>query len=195
LINHFTEQDDPVFSLLTVKSVRQLFCVASIAVLTVQVSTPRPAFADGAWGFDSVTPEDPSKGDANDEYHQVYRVMMGMADAWNAHNLDAYLECFWKSPDLLVIVEGDQMKGWTEINNTYRKGYANPADMGTLLPERVQIQMISSDVALVLDWWTLMLPKTVNLRSPKVVGTSTLVLKKLPEGWRIVADHSSFVTP
>jgi len=177
-----------------VKGFRQLFCVASIAAVSV-LGTARPAFAEGAWGFDSVTPEDPSKGDLNDEYHQVYRVMIGMADAWNAHNLDAYLECFWKSPDLLVIVEGDQMKGWAEVNNTYRKGYANSADMGTLLPERVQIQMISTDVALVLDWWTLILPKTVHLRSPKVVGTSTLVLKKLAEGWRIVAVHSSFVTP
>src|SRR5262245_40637124 len=118
LINHFTEHDYPVSSLLTVRGLCQLFCAVTIAVLAVEVSTPRSAFADGAWGFDSVTPQDPSKGDANDEYHQVYRVMMGMVDAWNSHNLDAYLECFWKSPDLLVIVEGDQMKGWTEINNT-----------------------------------------------------------------------------
>ena len=171
----------PVFSLLTVRGLCQLFCATTIAVIVIQENTP--AFADGARGLDSATPEDPSKG-AADELHEVYRVVVSMAETWNAHNLDAYLECFWNSPDLVVIVEGDQMKGWAEVNNTYRKGYANPVDMGTMLSDRIQIQMISTDVAAAVHWWTLMLP------TQKVPFTSTSVLKKLPEGWRIVASHT-----
>jgi hypothetical protein len=33
---------------------------------------------------------------------QVYEVLLKMLDRWNAHDIDAYLEVYWKSPELLV---------------------------------------------------------------------------------------------
>jgi hypothetical protein len=61
--------------------------------------------------------------------------------------------------------------------------------MGSLLPARVQIQMVSADVAVALDWWTLVLKKG------KVLGTSTMVLRKISGNWAIVVMHSSLVEP
>jgi hypothetical protein len=99
------------------------------------------------------------------------------------------LAAYWKSPDLLVVVEGEQLKGWADVNATYHRGYPNPDEMGTFFPDRVQIQMVSADVAVALDWWT------VAQKRGKVLGTSTVVLRKISGTWVIVVIHSSFVEP
>jgi hypothetical protein len=49
--------------------------------------------------------------------------------------------------------------------------------------------MVSADVAVALDWWT------VILKKGKVLGTSTMVLRKINDSWSIVVMHSSIVEP
>jgi hypothetical protein len=49
--------------------------------------------------------------------------------------------------------------------------------------------MLSSDLGLVLTWDTVSFPKK------KEFGTSTIVMKKLAEGWRVILMHTSFVEP
>jgi ketosteroid isomerase-like protein len=145
----------------------------------------------GTWGFDSIkrstaqrTPEsDPS------DYQKIYSLLVNMADRWNAHDIDGYLSAYWQSPDLLVVIAGEQLKGWADVLSTYRRGYTSRDEMGTLIPERIQIQMVSADVAVGLDWWTAV------MRKGKVLGTSTMVLRKIDGNWVIVVMHSSFVEP
>jgi hypothetical protein len=145
----------------------------------------------GTWGFDSIKPSDSQSAPSADpsDYQQIYRLLINMADRWNAHDIDGYLAAYWKSPDLLVVVEGEQLKGWADVNATYHRGYPNPDEMGTFFPDRVQIQMVSADVAVALDWWT------VAQKRGKVLGTSTVVLRKISGTWVIVVIHSSFVEP
>jgi uncharacterized protein (TIGR02246 family) len=145
----------------------------------------------GTWGFDSIRPSVTQKIPDSDpsDYQKIYSLLMKMADGWNAHDIDRYLSVYWQSPDLLVVIGGEQLKGWADVLSTYHRGYPNRDEMGTLIPDRIQIQMVSADVAVALDWWTGV------MRKGKVLGTSTMVLRKIDGNWVIVVMHSSFVEP
>jgi hypothetical protein len=158
------------------------FCCFPVTALLGQ-STPNY----GTWGFDSIKPST-SQVDPSD-YQQIYGLLIKMGDRWNAHDIDGYLAPYWKSPDLLVVIEGEQLKGWSDVNATYHRGYPNRDEMGSVAFDRVQIQMVAPDVAVGLDWWTI-----VQKRG-KVLGTSTMVLRKIDGNWVIVVMHTSIVEP
>jgi ketosteroid isomerase-like protein len=58
--------------------------------------------------------------------------------------------------------------------------------MGTLEFSGLRIEMLSSDAAFVRGAWKLTMS---NGKKPH--GLFTLVFRKLPEGWKIVHDHTS----
>ena len=60
---------------------------------------------------------------------QVYEVLLKMLDRWNAHDIDAYLEVYWKSPELLVVVNSEQFNGWQQLHDSYINGYPDRAAM------------------------------------------------------------------
>jgi hypothetical protein len=35
-----------------------------------------------------------------------------MIDRWNAHDIEGHLEAYWKSPELLVVIESERFNGW-----------------------------------------------------------------------------------
>lgn len=162
-----------------------LFCCPVTALLAQ--STP----AYGTWGFDSIKPSATQTAPQSDpsDYQQIYSLLVNMAERWNAHDIDGYLSPYWRSPDLLVVLEGEQLKGWSDFSSSYHRGYPNLDEMGSVIPDRIQIQMVSADVAVALDWWT------VVQKRGKVLGTSTMVLRKIDGNWVIVVMHSSFVEP
>jgi beta-aspartyl-peptidase (threonine type) len=57
--------------------------------------------------------------------------------------------------------------------------------MGKLTFSELQIEVLGSDSAFVRGRWQVITSKET------LGGLFTLVLKKLPEGWRIVHDHTS----
>jgi ketosteroid isomerase-like protein len=62
---------------------------------------------------------------------------------------------------------------------------SNRAKMGKLAFSDLEITLLSSDSAVASGRWTL---KRAN---DQPHGRFTLILKRLPEGWRIVHDHTS----
>ncbi|MBV9876497.1 MAG: SgcJ/EcaC family oxidoreductase [Verrucomicrobia bacterium] len=126
---------------------------------------------------------------AADPEKEIYNQLMRMADAWNRHDIDAYLDGFLHSDDLVVVVEGETVRGWDLLSKAYHAGYPNPQEMGTLTIDRVQVQMLSPDLGFVLGSYTVSFPKK------KSFGTDTIIMKKVSEGWREVISHTSFVEP
>jgi hypothetical protein len=60
------------------------------------------------WQFDSLRANSSvSKSDAQ----QVYEVLLKMLDRWNAHDIEGHLEVYWKSSELLVVVDAEQFNG------------------------------------------------------------------------------------
>jgi len=102
-------------------------------------------------------------------------------------HLDRDLEVYWKSPELLVVVNSEQFNGWQQLHDSYINGYRDRDAMGFIQPKRIQVKLLKSDLALALTWWSITFPASKNT----VVGSTTTDLLKFNDGWKIVAAHSS----
>jgi uncharacterized protein (TIGR02246 family) len=147
-------------------------------------SAPVMAEDQEGWVFDSL---DSISGTGKTEGQQVYEVMLKMVDRWNAHDVDGYLEAYWKSPQLLVVVDSEQYNGWQQLHDSYAKAYPDRSSMGYFNPARIQIKLLKPDLALVLSWWSISFPNSKQ----RVVGNTTMNLQKFSDAWKIVAAHSS----
>lgn len=169
---------------------RSLKTVFLALLLTVVGATPTLASsADPVWTFDSVS-SDP----ANDEQssaQQVYLLIMGQVAAWNSQNIEGFMAAYWKSPKLVYLDDGEQVFGWDQLYANYLNGFSDRSLMGYLEAQRVRVQMLEPDMAYVLLWWDMLMgrPRT------KVVGTSTLVVRRLDSEWKIVAAHTTSLQP
>jgi uncharacterized protein (TIGR02246 family) len=136
------------------------------------------------WELDSL-PGNPngSKPDAQ----KVYEILLKMLDRWNAHDIEGYMEVYWKSPELLVVVDSEQFNGWQQLHDSYLNGYPDRNAMGFIQPKRIQVKLLKPDLALALTWWSVTFPSSKQ----SVVGNSTMNLQKFNDGWKIVASHTS----
>ena len=145
------------------------------------------------WEYDSISPDvtatTPSPD--RDEIKAVNDVLLGMLDDWNTHDLNGYLSYFWKSPQLLVMLQEEQYQGWQSLEAAYRNGFPDTNAMGKVTPSRMQIKLTRTDLAAAVTWWTVTYPNS----KVRVVGNSTMNLQKFADGWKIVLSHSSFAEP
>ncbi len=117
----------------------------------------------------------------------VYKVLLKMLDRWNAHDLEGHLDVYWKSPDLMVVIDSEQFVGWQQLHDSYLNGYPDRNAMGFIQPRRIQVKLLKPDLALALTWWSVSFPNSKQ----DVVGSSTMNLQKFENGWRIIASHTS----
>jgi uncharacterized protein (TIGR02246 family) len=135
------------------------------------------------WEFDSLRANS-SVSKPDDQ--QIYEVLLKMLDRWNAHDIEGYLEVYWKSPELLVVVDSEQFNGWQQLHDSYINGYPDRNAMGFIQPKRIQVKLLKPDLALALTWWSVSFPSSKQ----KVVGNTTMNLQKSDDGWKIVASHT-----
>ena len=107
--------------------------------------------------------------------------------AWNQHDLEGFMAGYWKSPELTFFSGGTVTTGWQPTLERYRKRYqVEGHEMGRLRFTDIRVDLLGVGAALVRGGWEL---KLSSGKQPH--GLFTLVLRKLPEGWRVVHDHSS----
>ena len=107
--------------------------------------------------------------------------------AWNRHDLEGFMAGYWKSPELTFFSGGTITTGWQPTLERYRKRYQGEGrEMGTLRFTDLRIELLGPDAAFVRGAYELTMSS-----GQKPHGLFTLVLRKLPEGWRIVHDHTS----
>jgi ketosteroid isomerase-like protein len=116
----------------------------------------------------------------------VRAVLDAQAQAWNKGDLEAFMQGYWHSPKLSFSSGGDVTRGWDATLERYKKRYRSEgAEMGKLTFSELEIEPLGTDAALVRGHWQLIRSKD------KPGGVFTLIFRKLPEGWRIVHDHTS----
>jgi hypothetical protein len=77
---------------------------------------PVEAQEQSGWQFDSLrTNSTLVKPDAQ----QVYEVLLKMLDRWNAHDIEGHLDVYWKSAELLVVIDSEQFNGWQQLHDSY----------------------------------------------------------------------------
>jgi beta-aspartyl-peptidase (threonine type) len=106
---------------------------------------------------------------------------------WNRKDLDGFLAGYWDSPDVVFQSGADRTRGFAAMRDRYRKNYqAEGKAMGTLAFSDVEVELLAHDVALARGRWALVKPD-----GSRPHGLFTLIVKRLPGGWKIVHDHTS----
>ncbi|HMC90411.1 MAG TPA: nuclear transport factor 2 family protein [Gemmataceae bacterium] len=118
--------------------------------------------------------------------HAIRGVLDAQAGAWNRGDLDGFMEGYWKSPDLKFFSGKDITSGWEATLKRYRDKYQGAGrEMGQLTFSDVEVKSCGPNDAWARGRWKLVKSKET------VEGLYTLILRRLPEGWRIVHDHTS----
>lgn len=115
----------------------------------------------------------------------VLEVLHAQARAWNAGSVEGYMEGYWNSPDLTFVSGGTVTKGYDVVLERYRRHYSSPELMGKLSFSDEQVRFLSESSAIVTGEWRLV------RQDDEPWGRFTLLLQKMPEGWRVVYDHTS----
>jgi len=116
---------------------------------------------------------------------EIQSVLSAQQDAWNRGDIDAFMNGYAQSASTVFVSEDEVRRGWETVRDRYRIRYSDRAKMGTLSFSDIEVTMLSPDAAVVLGSWRL---KRAN---DEPHGRFTLIFKRLPEGWRIVHDHTS----
>ena len=134
-------------------------------------------FCIGAFGQPDATSADQSA---------IRKVLDEQAAAWNRGDLEGYMAGYWKSQETTFYSGATVTSGWQATLDRYRAHYQAPGqEMGHLEFSELEIQVLSPTSAVVYGHWKL------TKKGSEPHGLFTLVMRKLPEGWRIVHDHSS----
>jgi ketosteroid isomerase-like protein len=120
---------------------------------------------------------------------EIRAVLRAQQDAWNRGDIDGFMDGYARSKSTAFVSEDTVERGWETVRDRYRKKYSDRAKMGTLRFSDLEITLLSPDSAVVLGRWQL------QRANDQPHGRFTLILKRLPKGWRIVHDHTSAAPP
>ncbi len=117
----------------------------------------------------------------------IRKVLDGQVTAWNRHDLEGFMAGYWKSPELTFFSANTVTRGWQATLNRYRQRYQSEGrEMGQLDFQALRIELVGGQAALVRGRYHLAMND-----GKKSAGLFTLIFRKLPQGWRIVHDHTS----
>ncbi|HEY6272251.1 MAG TPA: nuclear transport factor 2 family protein [Terriglobales bacterium] len=134
----------------------------------------------------------PQQGEAQEEFRAeveegIKHMLVSQIEAWNHGNLEGFMQGYWHSPDLTFYSGADITKGWEPTLQRYRQRYQSQGkEMGQLDFQNLEIDVLGRRGAVVTGKWQLTLSD-----GTKPHGLFTLVVKKMPGGWKIVHDHTS----
>ena len=116
----------------------------------------------------------------------IRAVLDQQVQAWNRGDLEGYMSGYWHSPDLEFFSGSTITRGWQQTLDRYRNRYQSGGhEMGTLTFSELKIDVVGPNAAIASGRWAL------KMKDSNPNGLFTLLLRRFPEGWRIVHDHSS----
>jgi uncharacterized protein (TIGR02246 family) len=120
----------------------------------------------------------------------VRALLEAQQTAWNRGDLEGFMAGYWNSPDLTFYSGRDKKQGWQATLERYRARYQAPGtEMGRLTFSELTVEPLGPDVALARGRWR------VEMKDQTLDGLFTLIVRKKPDGWRIVHDHTSAGDP
>jgi uncharacterized protein (TIGR02246 family) len=114
-------------------------------------------------------------------------VLTAQQGAWNRGEVEAFLQGYWRSPELTFSGTGGIARGWDAVLARYKEHYPDHSAMGKLEFSDLEFRFLGPDAALILGHWHL------ERQKGDVGGVFSLVFERFPEGWRIIHDHTSEV--
>ena len=111
-------------------------------------------------------------------------IMEAQELAWNKHDLEVFMQGYWKSDSLKFYGSSGLTKGWANTLANYKKSYPTKAESGTL-------KFIINDISKIEgnNYWVMgeyHLKRSVG----DADGVFIIIFKKINGEWKIVADMS-----
>ena len=122
---------------------------------------------------------------ADEAANEIKTLLEAQAEAWNAGDIEAFMAGYWKSDELRFASGGTVTYGWAGTLANYENRYPTPEKMGQLTFSGLDVRVLSDTFVLAFGRWDL------KRKALDIGGLFTLLFEKMPEGWRIVADHTS----
>ncbi|MGB3625194.1 MAG: nuclear transport factor 2 family protein [Henriciella sp.] len=115
----------------------------------------------------------------------IHDLLENQDAAWNAGDIEGFMEGYWVSPELRFASGGTVTRGYEETLQRYRDRYSNRALMGQLSFSELEIVPLADDAAVVHGRWLL----TRDADAPS--GLFTLVFRKIDGHWKIISDTTT----
>ncbi len=146
----------------------RISAVALFLALTF-LSPPARPFAFGA-----------SSGEAG-----IRELLDTQTAAWNHGDIESFMTGYWKSDQTEFVSANGISRGWQALLDRYQRSYPDRKAMGRLTFSNLEIHMACPEAAFAIGQFQL------ERENDRPAGVFTLNLRKFPEGWRIVADHTT----
>lgn len=125
-------------------------------------------------------------GSAVDPRPAIERVLTDQGAAWNRGDLEAFMDGYWRSPDLVFTSGGNVQRGWQTTFDRYLTTYGtSPETMGRLTFSDLEVHPLGASAAWVLGRWRL------DNDGAAMGGIFSLVFREIDGRWLIVHDHTS----
>jgi ketosteroid isomerase-like protein len=125
------------------------------------------------------------RADQTSAVSEIRSVLRMQQDAWNHGDIDRFMNGYARSRNTVFVSEDTVRRGWETVRDRYREKYSDRAKMGILTFSDLEIVLLSPDSAVALGRWKL------QRANDRPHGRFTLIFRRLPDGWRIVHDHTS----
>jgi len=132
-----------------------------------------------------VTSETTNTNDSTSLAEAGIRLVMEAQEiAWNNHDLEGFMQGYWKSDSLKFYGSRGFTYGWDQTLANYKKGYPTKAESGTLNFVINDISKIEGD-----NYWV-MGEYHLKRQAGNADGVFMIIFKKIDGEWKIVADMS-----
>ena len=114
----------------------------------------------------------------------LLRILDLQKAAWNRQDIEGFMAYYWNSEMFTFQSGANRLRGWDTLLERYKKSYSGE-NWGILDFTDLEVNVLGADCAYVIGRYKL------NLRDTARERLFTIIFKRLPEGWRIIHDHSS----
>jgi beta-aspartyl-peptidase (threonine type) len=126
----------------------------------------------------AVGKPDPSEAD-------IRAVLDAQLRAWNAGDIDGFMQHYWQSDELTFSAGGQTTRSWQKTLQRYKERYPTRAAMGETTFKNLEITPLGAEAAMVLGEWQL------RRAGETIGGNFTLVFRRVDGRWVIIHDHTS----
>ena len=119
------------------------------------------------------------------DFAKIKKLLYQQQSDWNNGDVDAFMQVYWKSPELQFGNANGITRGWQATLDGYKVRYPDRAAMGKLTFEVKDMTKHSKKVISLTGSWSL------EREKDNPGGHFLLIWRKIKGEWRIVADHTS----
>ena len=135
----------------------------------------------------------PAPPQVADDQSAIRAVISAQTAAWNRGDISAFMQAYEDAPDT-TFIGATVRKGFQPILERYQKSYSNPAQMGTLTFNDLELRLLpatcgQTEFAIVTGRFHL--ERKEKGEATKDDGIFSLVWRKGAHGWKILLDHTS----